>query len=222
MTEKFAIIGMGQFGAAIARRLSAKGAEVIAIDADEEKIENIKDDVTYAVSLDATDKKALESQNLVAMDAVVVSIGANFQDLLLCCFQLQEIGVKRIIGRAQGRTQRKILEKMGITEILSPELEVANNMAENLMNPGLLMVIKLPDDYEIVEVKVPASIQNRTLGSLGLREKYRLNLVTLIKTEKGEQHILGVPGPETELLPEDLIVIFGKTKDINRFLEINT
>jgi trk system potassium uptake protein len=221
MTEKFAVIGMGQFGSAIARRLSQKGAEVIAIDADEEKIETIKDDVAYAVTLDATDKRALESQNLTAMDAVVVSIGSNFQDLMLCCFQLQEIGVKRIIGRAHGRTQRRILEKMGIAEILQPELEVANNMAETLMNPNLLMIVKLPEDYEIVEVQVPAGIKNRTLGSLGLREKYRLNLVTLIKTIDNEQRIIGVPEPDTKLLAEDLIVIFGKTKDINRFIEIN-
>jgi trk system potassium uptake protein TrkA len=221
MTEKFAVIGMGQFGSAIARRLSQKGAEVIAIDADEEKIETIKDDVAYAVTLDATDKRALESQNLTAMDAVVVSIGSNFQDLMLCCFQLQEIGVKRIIGRAHGRTQRRILEKMGIAEILQPELEVANNMAETLMNPNLLMIVKLPEDYEIVEVQVPAGIKNRTLGSLGLREKYRLNLVTLIKTIDKEQRIIGVPEPDTKLLAEDLIVIFGKTKDINRFIEIN-
>jgi trk system potassium uptake protein TrkA len=221
MTEKFAVIGMGQFGSAIARRLSQKGAEVIAIDADEEKIESIRDDVAYAVTLDATDKKALDSQNLQSMDAVVVSIGSNFQDLLLCCFQLQDLGIKRIIGRAHGRTQRRILEKMGIQEILQPELEVANNMAETLMNPGLLMIVKLPEDYEIVEVKVPQSINNRTLGSLGLREKYRINLVTLIKQVDGQQRIVGVPDPDTKLEKEDLVVLFGKTKDIDRFIEIN-
>lgn len=221
MANKFAVIGLGQFGTAIARKLSVKGAEVIAIDVDEEKVENIKDDVAYAVTLDSTDKRALEAQNIPDMDAVVVSIGANFQDLLLTTFVLQELGVNRIIARAQGPVQRKILEKMGIMEILSPEDEVGNNIAEQLVNPGVLMCMRLPDDYEIVEVKAPRTLLNRSLEDIGLREKYKLNLVTLVRQENGEQHILGVPAPNTVVGEDDIVIVFGKTKDIDRFIEIN-
>lgn len=221
MANKFAVIGLGQFGTAIARKLSVKGAEVIAIDVDEEKVENIKDDVAYAVTLDSTDKRALEAQNIPDMDAVVVSIGANFQDLLLTTFVLQELGVNRIIARAQGPVQRKILEKMGILEILSPEDEVSNNIAEQLVNPGVLMCMRLPDDYEIVEVKAPRTIINRSLEDIGLREKYKLNLVTLVRQENGDQHILGVPAPNTMVSEDDIVIVFGKTKDIDRFIEIN-
>lgn len=221
MANKFAVIGLGQFGSAIARKLSVKGAEVIAIDVDEEKVENIKDDVAYAVTLDSTDKRALEAQNIPDMDAVVVSIGANFQDLLLTTFVLQELEVKRIIARAQGPVQRKILEKMGITEILSPEDEVGNNIAEQLVNPGVLMCMRLPDDYEIIEIKAPRTIINRSLEDIGLREKYKLNLVTLVRKEGEEQHILGVPAPNTVVDEQDIVIVFGKTKDIDRFIEIN-
>ncbi|MDX5326852.1 MAG: TrkA family potassium uptake protein, partial [Bacteroidota bacterium] len=199
MADKFAVIGLGMFGTAIARKLSEKGAEVIAIDIDEEKVENIKDDVAYAVSLDSTDLRALESQNITSMDAVVVSIGANFQDLLLTTFQLQELGVERIIARAQGRTQKSILHKMGISEILSPEDEVSSNVAEQLLNPGVLMCMSLPDDYEIIEVHAPRTLSNRTLADVGLREKYNLNLVTLLREQKGEHHIIGVPDAQTRV-----------------------
>lgn len=222
MAEKFAVIGLGQFGSAIARKLSTKGAEVIAIDNDEEKVENIKEDVAYGVTLDATDIKALESQNLGKMDAVIVSIGQNFQDLLLCCFQLQEMQIKRIIARAQGATQRRILEKMGIDEILSPEEEVSNNVAEQLMNPGVLMCFELPDGYEIVEIKAPKALYSRTLGDIGLREKYKLNLVTLLRSDNEEHHIFGVPDAETVVEKGDIIVVFGKVRDIERFIEINS
>lgn len=221
MAEKFAVIGLGQFGSAIARKLSVKGAEVIAIDTDEEKVELIKEDVAYSVTLDATDRQALESQNLGKMDAVIVSIGQNFQDLLLCCFQLQEMKIERIIARAQGATQRRILEKMGIQEILSPEDEVANNVAEQLMNPGVLMCFELPDGYEIVEIKAPKPLYSRTLGDIGLREKYKLNLVTLLRNEEGEHHIYGVPDAETVVEEGDIIVVFGTVRDIERFIEIN-
>jgi trk system potassium uptake protein TrkA len=221
MAQRLAVIGMGQFGGAIARRLTEKGSEVLAIDNDEEKIEAIKDDVAYAVTLDSTDKRALEAQNVKDMDAVVVCIGANFQAMLLTTFILQELGVKRIIARAQGSTQRCILEKMGVSEILQPEEEVANNVAEQLTNPGILMCMTLPDDYEIIEIKAPKAVYNRTLGDIGLREKYQLNLITLLKKSEDKYHIQGIPDANTPLEPGDLIVIFGKRKYIDRFIEIN-
>jgi trk system potassium uptake protein TrkA len=111
---RFAVIGIGRFGSAIATKLSKKGAEVIAIDISEERISSIKEDVTYSVALDSTDINSLKSQNICEMDAVVVSIGEDFQALLLTAFALQELKVKRIIVRAQGETQIKILSKMGL------------------------------------------------------------------------------------------------------------
>ena len=156
------------------------------------------------------------------MNAVVVSIGANFQDLLLTCFQLQELGVERIIGRAQGKTQRRILEKMGIKEVLSPEDEVSANMAEQLLNPGVLMCLTLPDTYEIIEIRAPKTLKDRTLGDIGLREKYNLNLVTLLRKTEGTYHIAGVPNVDSLVMEEDVIVVFGKRHDIDRFIEINS
>jgi len=222
MKQKFAVIGLGQFGSSIARKLSLKGSEVIAIDSDEEKVESIKNDVAYAVTMDSTDKRSLESQNIQDLDAVIVSIGANFQAMLLTTFLLQELGVKRIIARAQGITQRRILEKMGIKEILQPEEEVGKNIAEQLFNPGVLMCMSLPDDYEIIEVQAPKSIAKRSLDAIGLREKYQLNLVTLLRKTKDEYHILGIPAAGSALEAEDLLVLFGKSKHIDRFIEINS
>jgi trk system potassium uptake protein len=222
MNQKFAVIGLGQFGSSIARKLSLKGSEVIAIDSDEEKVESIKNDVAYAVTMDSTEKRSLEAQNIQDMDAVIVSIGANFQAMLLTTFLLQELGVKRIIARAQGITQRRILEKMGITEILQPEEEVGKNVAEQLFNPGVLMCMSLPDDYEIIEVQAPKSIARRSLDAIGLREKYHLNLVTLLRKVDNEYHIQGIPVAGTALEAEDLLVLFGKSKHIDRFIEINS
>ena len=219
--NRFAVIGLGQFGSAIARKLSKKGAEVIAIDSCEDKVEALKEDVAYAVTLDATDKKALQSQSIQDMDAVVVSIGMNFQGLLLCTFILQELKVKRIIARAQERTQKKILEKMGIYEILSPEDEVGNSVAESLLNPSVLRCMELPDEFEIVEIKAPRSITGRSLEDIGLRQKYRLNLVTLLRASNGSHHIVGVPKSDTVIQEEDILMIFGTIKNIDRFIDIN-
>ena len=130
-----------------------------------------------------------------------------------------------------GNDQRRILEKMGVTEILSPEDEVGGNVAEMLINPNVVMCMQLPDDYEIVEVKAPSAIFGRNLGDIGLREKYKLNLVTVLRKKEGsteendnntkDYHIIGVPDSNTIIQKTDIIIIFGLTKNIERFLEIN-
>lgn len=226
---KFAVIGLGQFGNAIARTLALRGAEVLAIDSDEEHIEDIKEEVSYAVCMDATDIKVLRSQNVQDMDAVVVAIGKDFEALMLCVVQLMELKVKRIMARANGKHQRLILEKVGVSEILSPENDVGLAVAERLLNPNILTSLLLPDNYEIVEIKTPRTMANRTLGDINLRSKYNLNLITLKREteviEDGEVvkecHILGVPNSETVLIESDTIIVFGLVRDIERCIEIN-
>ncbi|MCS6978684.1 MAG: TrkA family potassium uptake protein [Flavobacteriales bacterium] len=226
---KFAVIGLGTFGMSIAKELARRGAEVLAIDNDPLHIEIIKDEVAYAVVLDATDRKALLSQNIQDMDTVVVAMGENFEALILTVVHLLELGVKKVMARANGAQQRLILEKMGVHEILSPELEVGRIVAERLMNPSLVSFIPLPDGYEIAEIKTPPEIANRTLADINLRSKYKLNLITIKRAfEKNvngevitEEHIIGVPGSDTVIFDSDTIIVFGTNKDIQRFIDIN-
>lgn len=227
--NKYVVIGLGQFGEAIAKKLSAKGVEVLAIDNSEQHIEAIKDEVAMAVTMDATDMKALQMQNIHEAEAVVMAIGEDFEALLLSTVYVQELGAKRIIARAHGKQQRMILEKIGVQEILSPEDEVAKVVTEQLLNPNLLSFLELPDGYEIVEIKAPKGIFNRTVGEINLRNKYRLNLVTIKRGYEEnvdgkvtvESHVIGVPTTDTMIYEGDSIVVFGLTKDIQRFSELN-
>jgi len=226
--QKIAVIGIGQFGISIAKALAQNGIEVMAIDSDQSVIEMVKDDVAYAVCLDATDKKALLSQDIDDYDTVVVAIGNDFEQELLCIVTLIEIGINRIIARARGDAQKRILEKVGIKEIFSPELEVGIIVAERLLNPNLVSYLQLPDGYKIAELIAPRNTIGRTLGDIDLRDRYKLSLITIkkqfhIEGEKSavEQHISGVPDSKTILEELDNLVIFGKSKDIDRFVEIN-
>ncbi len=228
MANKYAVIGLGQFGHAIARRLTRKGAEVLAIDIDEKIVDEISEDVSYAVALDATDKRALLSQNIHEYDAVVVAIGNNFEQLLLCSVLLLELEVPRIISRAQGKYQREILEKIGIHEILIPESEIANIVVEKLLNPDIVSYLQLPDNYRITEIRPLRTTIGRPVGDLNLRDRYNLSLITITKgsqtIKKGkvvlEEHIT-IPRHDTILGEEDYLLIFGKQSDIERFIEIN-
>jgi trk system potassium uptake protein TrkA len=227
--SKFAVIGVGRYGAQIARRLADKGAQVFAFDPDEEKIENIKDEVAFAVSLDATDIRALKMQNLEELDAAVVAIGENFEATVLTCVHLIDMGVKRVIARASGDHQRLILEKIGVTEILTPENEVAYVVSEKLLNPNIISFLQLPDDHEIAEIRAPKGVIGRTIDDIGFRNKYEMTLITIKReydvTKNGEdckeEHIIGVPKSETPIKESDTLVVFGAAKSVERFIEIN-
>ena len=227
--SKFAVVGVGRYGHTIAKRLAEKGTQVFAFDPDEEKIESIKDEVAYAVTLDATDLRALTMQNLEEMDAVVVAIGENFEATVLTCVHLIDLGVKRVIARASGDHQRLILEKIGVTEILTPEDEVANVVAEKLLNPNIVSFLQLPDEHEIAEIIAPKGVIGRTIEDIGFRNKYEMTLITIKRayevTKNGEdtteEHIIGVPKSETPIKESDTLVVFGAAKSVQRFIEIN-
>jgi len=229
MKHKFAVVGLGIFGNSIARTLAERGAEVLAIDNNEDHVDDIKEDVAYAVSLDSTDIRALEAQNIQDMDAVIVAIGEDFEAVLITTANLQELNVKRVITRASNKQQRRILEKMGVQEILSPEGEVGKTVAERLLQPSIRTFLPLPDDYEIVEINTPPGIANKSIAKISLREKYNINMITIkrffeeIQDGKPTQveHIIGVPKADTIIYPSDILILIGKKNDVKRFIDIN-
>lgn len=231
MNKKFAVIGLGQFGRAVARKLSIEGAEVLAIDRDMDQVEMIKDDVAYAVALDSTDIKSLRSQNISDMDAVLVAIGENVEGLLLTTVLLQELGVRRIIARAISGQQRKILEKLQVKEIIAPEEQVGIMVAEQLITPEMQSFMGLPDDYEIVQVKVPVRVQGKTIDEVDFEDNYGLRLIAIRRSYEipsvdkysmnEEEHLLPKPQLTTMLHSSDTLVLFGQTTDIETFLKVN-
>jgi len=227
--QQFAVIGLGQFGEAIARSLAQKGAQVMAIDANPDRVDYISTEVTYAVALDATDKKALASQNIQDFDAVVISIGEDFENLLLCAVNLIELKVPRIVARAKGDANKLILQKLGIKEIFQPEFAVGAVVAEQLLNPNLLSFMKMPDEYAIAEINPPVKLIGKRLDEINLRKTYRINLITIKRKYQSDDenepevmHITGVPQADTIIHDNDQLVIFGREKDFLKLIEVNS
>ncbi len=227
--EKFAVIGAGHFGRAISQALSEKGFEVLVIDSNISVVQDVAEDVAYAVCADATSKRALLNENIQNFDAVIVAIGNDFVGRLLCTANLIDMDVKRIICRVMGKNQRSILEKMGITEFLSPEDEVGALLAERLSNPNIISYLKLADDYKIAEIIAPKRLVGLTLGDINFRDNHKLSLITIRRNFEEvvnnkldvKQHIIGVPDNKTEIQDEDVFVLFGKERDIDNFIKIN-
>ncbi|WP_020528588.1 potassium channel family protein [Flexithrix dorotheae] len=230
MLDKFAVIGMGQFGFRVAKQLTVKGAEVLAIDKDIDRVEMIKDDVTYAVALDSTDIKALSSQNLQEMDAVLVAIGENIEGLLLTTVLLLELNIKRIVARAMSQQQRIILEKLGVKEILSPEDEVGLMVAELMLNPTMKAFLPLPDNYEIAEIQVPKKICTKTVEEIDFEGNYNLRLITIKRIYeemvqnqmKDVDHLVQKINRDTIIEPSDMLIVMGKSGDVEKFIYLNS
>lgn len=222
---RYVVIGIGKYGSRIALEMAGRGAEVFAIDCVEERVEQVADEVAIAITMDSTDPKALRSQKLEGMDAAVVAIGENFEATVLTTLNLMDLGIPRVIVRASGRDQERILRKLGVDEILAPETEFAGIVAERLMNPNLRGFLELPDDFEIAEIKAPTGCVGRTLGDIDLTNRYELRLITIRRTynEQGrdQEHLIGIPRPDTTVQETDTLVVFGTLGNVNRLLEVN-
>jgi len=131
MKNKFAVIGLGDFGMSVAVSLAEKGADVIAVDNNMEVIEEIKDKVTYAARMDSTDEKALKSLGIDKVDAVIISIGTHFEDTVLTSVLLLQMGIKKVVARASSKIQEKVLLKLGVHEVILP----------NLISPNVSQII---------------------------------------------------------------------------------
>ncbi|MDD3125414.1 MAG: TrkA family potassium uptake protein [Candidatus Kapabacteria bacterium] len=227
--KKFAIIGLGYFGMNLATFLSKEGAEVLVIDIDPNRVDMISEEVTHAVCMDSTDERALKSLGLKEMDAVVVAIGEKFESSITTTALLQEIGVKKIYNRVISPIHERLLNLMGVDELLVPEAEAAGHLASRLMLAGILSSFELAEDYGIFEIPAPPAFVGKTLMETNLRQLYNLNLVTLKRQKKrgglrtlGKQDklmVLGVPSPDLSIIEGDIMVIFGKEKDLKYLLE---
>ena len=229
--KKIAVIGAGHFGSAIATALSAKGAEVLVIDSNINVIQNISDDVAYAVCTDVTNKRALLAENILDYDVAIIAIGNDFVARLLCAANLLDLGIKRIICRTMGENQQIILEKMGITEFLSPEDEIGQIFADKLMHPNLITYLQLPEEYKVAEILVPESIVGKKVSEVGFRDNFKLSLITIrrtvgeteVKSKSGhKEQIVGVPDNTVLIEENDILVVFAKSKDIDFFIKANS
>ncbi|MEE9212219.1 MAG: TrkA family potassium uptake protein [Phycisphaeraceae bacterium] len=217
--QRFVVIGLGRFGSRLARNLAAAGREVIAIDRNERIVDDVRDDVTMAIALDATDEQALRSQGIDQVDAAVVGIGENFEASVLCTAVLKQIGVQRVIGRAMTRTGSQILSRIGADEVVNPEDESADRWASRLISPQFLSQFELDRQISIVEVRTPADWVGRTLLDIKPRSELGIHVVAIKRTAdddgaKAGRAVLYLPMPDVPLAGDDLLLLMGRAVDL--------
>lgn len=227
-SKKFCVIGLGHFGLNLSLRLSEQGADVMSIDSRQELVDMISDKVALAVCMDSTDEKAMRSFDLQEMDAVIVAIGEKFESSLLTTAILQDIGVQSIYARIISPVHEKMLRLMNITEVFLPEALMADELSKRLIMPELIHTFSIHEDYRVYELNAPSDFIGKDLISINLRGKYNLNLVTILRKKDSKAllslgntektMIIGVPKPETIIEENDILLIFGRERDIRKII----
>jgi len=212
--KKFTVIGLGNFGLYVAKTLFEEGHEVIAVDSDKARVQAINSSCSEAIVLDATEKDQLNALGLETMDAVIVSTGTKISTSILICLFLQEIGVRKILAKAVDPDHGKILKKVGATEIVYPEKDMAVRVARGLSTPNIMDFIPLAEDYTLVQVDPPKAFIGKSLKELDLRAKYKAYVIAV--KELVPENFLLVPNANFVIKDSDLLMILGKTDDIRK------
>lgn len=223
---KFIVLGLGNFGASLASRLTEIGHEVIGVDNSMKKVERLKEKITHTVCMNSTDEEAVSSLPLSDADAVIVSIGEDEAASLLTTALLKQLKVKRIIGRVVSPLQKTVLDAMAIEEYILPEEESAERLAMRLDTVGVIDSFKISERYSIVEATVPERFVGKTIEQADFNNRYKVLVLTTIKPAKSGdgpgrnlKEATGVVKSNTVLEEKDILVMFGELMDIQRLIK---
>lgn len=211
---KFAVIGLGSFGLNIAKTLYEKGNEVLAVDEDKEKIDEVKNFVSHAVHMNAADKENLQALGIKDMDVVIVSLGPEMEASILTVLYLNEMGTKRIVAKALTEDHAKILESVGATETIYPEKDMAIKTALKLSCPNVLEYLPLISGFGIQEIAPPEKFIGKNLRELDLRNKYGIQVIAI--KELIPEKTTFVPKADFVLKDSDILVIMGEDKQLEK------
>lgn len=214
-SKQYAVIGLGRFGSSVAKALYDLNYDVMAIDMDEERIQENMNNVTHAVQADSTDEIALKSLGIRNFDVVVVAIGQNIQASILTTLIIKEMGIETIVVKAQNQLHAKVLYKIGATKVIFPERDMGVRVAHNLVTPNILDYIELSEEYSIVEILSSDIMADKTLIELNIRARFGCNVMAL----KNDNYINVSPSAQDKIKTGDVMVVIGHNKDLRKFEE---
>jgi trk system potassium uptake protein TrkA len=212
--KRVIVIGLGIFGLNIVRELYKGGFEVYALDKSKDAVQKAKDFATKAIVADGTDKDIMELIGVQEDDTVIISFGEDLAASTLITLHLKQLKVKQIIVKAPNEEHKLILEKVGATEVIIPEKEIAGKIARSIISPNVLDYLPLSDDYMIFEMAPPDSFFGKTIGELQLRNKFNIEVIAIRDVLLDRIHM--IPQAGFVIKDGEVMVIVGKEADIQR------
>jgi len=221
--RRVGVFGLGRFGFGLAVRLSELGAEVLAVDSDTAKVEEIDTRVSRALALDLTNAFALKKADIPSLDLAILCIGRNIQSSLLATAVLQRLGAREIWVRAIDQSQSEILEAMGVSKIISIEKEMAYQVAQKIMLPEVRIIASITSNHLLAEVKVRPKFVGKTLRQLDFRRTHGVNVVAMrsrqtVKDPDGRERtewiLNDLPDADDVIREGDVLVVIGSDDSI--------
>jgi len=211
---RFAIVGLGSFGATVARALFERGNEVIGVDMSRQRVQELRDSCTDAIVADGTDFETLKSLGVASADAVVISLGERMDASVLAALHLKDLGARRIVVKAVSDDHGEILRRVGATRVIHPERDTARHLALQL-GLGVRSIVEympLAADSSLVELNTPVAFVGKTLAELGLPRRFG---VLVVAVKRGDVLTLG-PRADQRVEADDVLVLVGRDEDIDR------
>ena len=216
--KQIAVIGAGNFGKNLALNLAREGAEVLVIDINKAKIDAIKDEVARAVIADVSKKEVFKEVGISDFDVVVISLGDRLDATIMAILFLKELGIKKIIAKAHNEDYAKAMKLVGADEIIFPEKDVADRLAQFFLYGDIIDYINLSEQYGIIEVAIPESFYGKKIRELDFRNKFLLDIIAVKNPLKDEMTI--IPAADYTFQPDDSIVVLGEVPNINKLKKI--
>ncbi|MCR5374701.1 MAG: TrkA family potassium uptake protein [Lachnospiraceae bacterium] len=209
------VIGAGEFGNHLAKHLSELKCEVMVVDIDEKRINDILPYVTNALIGDATSEDFLKTLGVGNYDICFVTLGNRFQESLEATSLLKELGAKKVISRATNDTQMKFLLRNGADEAMYPEKQMAFRVATRFASDNILDFVQLDRDHLIYELKVPEEWFGKTLQQIDVRRRYSINILTVKRNER-----VIMPAADTEFKEGDIVLAIGDINDLKKCFKL--
>ena len=217
MAKRFCVIGLGNFGLHVAKTLYEEGHEVVAIDMNSAKAQKVKDHVSYAIVCDAANMDFLKEQGIGEMDAVVVSTGEHSHRATLIALFLNELRTQRILVKAVDEDHGRILEKVGATDIIYPEKDMAIKIAHGLASPNILDFIPVSSEDTIIEAAPPQDFIGKSIMDLDLRRQHEVTIIGIkdVLTDR----FIAVPPASHIVKDSELLILVGKSENVGEILQ---
>ena len=210
--KEFVVFGLGKFGSSVAKALADNGCQVMAVDSEQSKVEEIADHVTYAVCTDVTDAEAIRSLGISNFDGAIVAIGENLEASVLVTIVAKEMGIPYVLAKALTNLQAKVLKKVGADKIVFPEQESGIRIAHNLIGGNLFDAIELSAKYSMVDLDVSPDWVGKSLRELNLRATKKINVIGIKRNDDFEI----TPDPDAPLQADDILLVIGKNQTLTK------
>ncbi len=211
-SKTYAVFGLGRYGRAVAKELVSNGAEVLAVDIDEEKVNEAITEIPFCKCADVTDPEVLKQLGISNIDVVIISMATNLEASVMATMLCKEMGVKTVISKCSSEMNCKILGKIGADKVIFPEWESGTRLAKNLLSSGLVDILEISADVSMVELAVRPEWENKSLLELNLRRKYSINIVAIIENGKVNVKI----DPEKPLNKTMRLIVIADTAKLRK------